>query len=402
MDSHHIDRRSLLAGLVATPLITSGQAYATPPSTGSRLLIIFLRGAYDALNVVAPTGSSFYQESRPTIALPRPDPSNPDAATRLDADWSLHPALADPLMPLWARRQLAFIPFAGIDDSSRSHFLTQNLIELGLADSGQRSASGFMARIADAVGADRRPIAFTKNLPACFRGARHPVSNLPLSGFGRPIGSTQAQLIARMYERHPVLQSAVTDGFALQKTISDRLRYEMEATSDGAMPARGFELIARRVGNLMRDEYGLAFLDVGGWDTHVNQGGASGYLANQLAQFGGGLRAFIDAIGPDVWGKTTVLVISEFGRTFRENGDRGTDHGHGTTYWVLGGALSGGRLAGEQIALSEKTLYQARDLPVLNGYRQIIGGLLMRQFALDSVDLDKIFPGVKSQDLKLL
>jgi len=176
----------------------------------------------------------------------------------------------------------------------------------------------------------------------------------------------------------------------------------MAAASRGAVSAKGFELSARRIGTVMRDRFNLAFVDVGGWDTHVDQGGATGYLADRIAELGRGLAGFVDAIGPAAWRTTTVVVVSEFGRTFRENGDRGTDHGHGSVYWVVGGGLSGGRMAGEQVALSEATLNQQRDLPVLTDYRALIGGLVQRQFGLSEARIASLFPQARPQDLHLI
>jgi len=173
---------------------------------------------------------------------------------------------------------------------------------------------------------------------------------------------------------------------------------EMQAASRGATSARGFELQARRIGRLMREKYNLGFVDVGGWDTHVNQGGAAGYLAVRLSELGKGLAAFADEMGPD-WNDTVVVAISEFGRTFRENGNRGTDHGHGSVYWVLGGSVKGGRVAGDHVRVAEETLFQNRDYPVLNEYRALLGGVFAALFRVEGERLQKVFPGVEPLDL---
>ena len=155
----------------------------------------------------------------------------------------------------------------------------------------------------------------------------------------------------------------------------------MQEANRNAVSPKGFELAARRIGGLMKERFNLGFVDVGGWDTHVNQGGAAGYLAGRLGELGRGLAAFAKATGP-AWNDTTVVVISEFGRTFRENGDRGTDHGHGSVYWVLGGSVKGGRIVGDQIKVEQKTLFQNRDYPVLNEYRTVLSGLFRRIYGL--------------------
>ena len=152
---------------------------------------------------------------------------------------------------------------------------------------------------------------------------------------------------------------------------------------------------------LMRDRFNLGFIDVGGWDTHVNQGSAQGQLANLLTNLGTGLAAFAGEMGP-LWDRTVVVVLSEFGRTFRENGTRGTDHGHGSVHWVLGGAVHGGRIAGEEVTLTETTLNQNRDLPVLTEYRAMLGGIFKRMYSLDQARLARVFPGTMPLDLDLV
>jgi uncharacterized protein (DUF1501 family) len=145
----------------------------------------------------------------------------------------------------------------------------------------------------------------------------------------------------------------------------------------------------------------LGFVDVGGWDTHVNEGGASGALAGNLDNLGRGLSAFAQEMGT-MWKQTVVVVISEFGRTFRENGTRGTDHGHGTVYWVLGGGINGGRIAGEQTRVDQASLFQNRDFPVLNDYRAVLGGLFKRMYGLSNDDLQIVFPGTPPHDYGII
>ncbi|OJY49918.1 MAG: hypothetical protein BGP17_16180 [Sphingomonas sp. 67-41] len=398
-----MQRRDLLKGAAAfAPSIVAGRAFAAPQA-GSRLLVVFLRGAYDATSIIVPTGSDFYYQSRPTIALARPNPADPKAALPLDGDWSLHPALKESILPLWRQRQIAFVPFAGTDDLSRSHFETQDTIELGQPVGGSRNyGSGFLARLAQMLGRDDRPIAFTDQLPLCFRGDPVPVPNLGLTNVGKPIDRRQTAIIESMYGKRGQLAQSVAEGFHVRETVFDTLDQEMKAAGRGAVSSKGFELSARRIGALMRDRFNLAFVDVGGWDTHVNQGNASGYLADRIGELGRGLAGFVDALGARAWGSTTVVVVSEFGRTFRENGDKGTDHGHGSIYWVMGGDVAGGRMAGAQVALSAATLNQARDLPVLTDYRALIGGLVARQYGLSADRMATVFPQARPADLKLV
>jgi uncharacterized protein (DUF1501 family) len=396
-----MNRRELIKAFAATASLTvAGRVWAAP-STDARLLVVFLRGAYDAANVVVPTGSDFYYASRPTLAIARPDAGNPNAALALNSDWGLHPALRDSLYPLWAKREIAFIPFAGpSDDVSRSHFETQDTIELGQAVGGSRDyRSGFMSRLAAEL-TRVKPIAFTDQLPLTFRGKAQ-IPNVGINAVGRPaIDDRQAKLIKQMYA-HSDLASAVEEGFKVRDDVYRSISEEMTAANRGAVSPRGFELSARRIGRLMREQYNLGFVDVGGWDTHVNQGAAQGYLADRLGELGRALAGFAEEVGP-AWRDTVVVTISEFGRTFRENGDRGTDHGHGSAYWVLGGGINGGRILGEQVKVEQANLFQNRDYPVLTDYRSLFAGLLQRMYGLQTPSLERIFASTRPADLGIV
>jgi uncharacterized protein (DUF1501 family) len=398
---HAMNRRDFLASVsAAVPLTVAGRVWAAPKAD-MRLLVVFLRGAYDATNVVIPISSEFYYESRPTLAVPRSASGSADAALPLASDWELHPALKDSVWPLWQKKQIAFVPFAGTDDLTRSHFETQNSIELGQPLQGSHDYnSGFMARLV-AVLNRSKPIAFTDQLPLIFRG-RAAIPNIGIGAVSKPgIDERQVKIIEGMYA-HDALGAAVAQGFAVRDDVFRSISQEIAAADRGAVSAKGFELSARRIGRLMRDQYNLGFVDVGGWDTHVGQGGATGYLANRLGEIGRALAGFVEEIGERAWATTLVVVISEFGRTFRENGDRGTDHGHGSVYWLLGGAVKGGRIAGEQIKIAQATLFQNRDYPVLTDYRSLLGGLFQRIYGLDRPLIDRVFPASTSRDLALV
>jgi uncharacterized protein (DUF1501 family) len=393
-------RDFLTASLAASATAVSGRAWSAP-ATDQRFLVIFLRGGYDAINVVVPTYSDFYYESRRTIAIPRPDPANPNAALPLDGQWSLHPVLKDSIYPLWQKKQIAFVPFAGTDDLTRSHFETQDTIELGQPAGGARNyRSGFMARLAQEL-SGFRPIAFTTQPPLAFQGTAT-VPNIAVASVSKPgVDERQAKLIQGMYQGHD-LEAAVAEGFSVRDKAYSSLAGEMVAANRNAVSPSGFELAARRVARLMKTDYNLAFLDVGGWDTHVNQGGAAGVLADRIGQLGRGLAGLVEEMGPETWAKTTIVVMSEFGRTFKENGDKGTDHGHGSVYWVLGGSVAGGRLAGKQLALAPDTLNDGRDLQVLTDYRSLSGGLFSRLYGFDGARLDRVFPSVQPAALALV
>jgi uncharacterized protein (DUF1501 family) len=397
-----MDRRTILRTLAALPLTTLRLGAYAAPAAGSKFLLVFLRGGLDTASLLVPVGSEFYYRVRPDIAIARPG-TQADAALPLDASWGLHPVLGDTLLPLYQRKELAFVAFAGTEDVSRSHFETQDSIELGQPLVGTRDfASGFLNRLVAALGGSGgacRPIAFTDQLPLVMRGTQA-IGNVALQSVGKmALDPRQRDLIAAMYA--PTRFSVpVGEGFAVREEIMKDLADEMDSASRGATTTKGFERDAQRMGKLMSEKFDLGFIDVGGWDTHVGQGAAKGYLATRLEELGRGLAAFAAAMGP-AWHDTTVVVMSEFGRTMRQNGNRGTDHGHGTTYLVMGGAVRGGLVAGEQREITEASLFQNRDLPVLNEYRAVLGGLFARQFGLAARDLETVFPGARPRDLRL-
>ena len=394
-----MNRRDLLKCLVAAPFASAAARLYAAPATSARLLVVFMRGGYDAANLLVPISSSFYYEARPNIAVARPG-AGPNAALALDADWGLHPALRDTLFPLYQKGQVAFIPFAGTDDLTRSHFETQDSIELGQALNRSRNyESGFLNRLVRVLNGSR-PIAFTDQLPVVFHGDAQ-IPNIALKSLGKPgVDARQSGIISSMYKNTP-LSNQVSDGFTVRAEVMQEMATEMEAASRNAITTKGFESEARRIARLMKSQYNVGFVDVGGWDTHVGEGGANGYLAGRLEELGRGLAGFADELGP-AWQDTIVAVISEFGRTFRENGNRGTDHGHGSVYWVLGGGIHGGHVAGDQIKVQPNTLFQNRDYPVLNEYRAVFSGLFAQMYGLNASQLERIFAGVKPRDLGIV
>jgi uncharacterized protein (DUF1501 family) len=397
MKRRHILKLGAAAG--ASALFSAGLAgrlYAAP-AAGPRFLLVFLRGGYDSTNLLIPHSSGFYYEARPNIAIPKPDAASSTGALALNADWALAPAVRDTIGALYAQRQVAFVPFAGTDDLSRSHFETQDSIELGMPPGGATGGarnyrSGFLSRLSGALlgsAGGNASIAFTDALPLAFEGTAT-VPNLSLKNVGKPpFDERQARILSDMYTGHH-LETAVSSGLELRHEVAQEVADEMNAANRNAINSKGFELEAERMGRLMRDKYRIGFIDVGGWDTHVGEGGAQGALANNLSSLGSGLQAFSQALGSE-WSNTVVVVLSEFGRTFRENGSHGTDHGHGTVYWVLGGSIRGGTIAGRQQRLERNTLFQDRDYPVLNDYRAVLGGLFRSMWGLSSDRSAQIF-----------
>ena len=409
MQRRHFLHAAAMAGLT----LNATRTWAAPAGAAvdCRLLVVFLRGAYDACNVLIPQ-TSFYAESRPNIAIARPG-AGKDAALAFDADWALMPTLQSTLYPRIQAGEVAFVPFAGIGDLSRSHFETQDRVELGLPLPGETLApgtprpdptQGFLNRLAQELGArldsDQRVMSFTDRLPTVLQGRRM-VTNTSLARTGKPgTDARQAALLQQMYAG-TTLERGVAEGLDTQRQVAQQMADEMQQAGRNAVTPKGFDLEATRIARLMRDQVRIGFVDVGGWDTHVGQGGATGALATRIGDLSRGLDTFAREMGP-AWSDTVVVVISEFGRTFKENGNRGTDHGHGTACWVMGGGVKGG-VRGEQVALTgPAALNQGRDWPVLNDYRAVFGGLFRRMYGLSDEQLQRVFPGSAPRDLKLV
>jgi uncharacterized protein (DUF1501 family) len=390
-----------LGGAAALSAAITGRLYAAPPA-GPRFLLVFLRGGYDSTNVLIPYSSSFYYEARPNIAIARPDPKSNTGALALDAEWALAPAVRESIGAMYMQGQVAFVPFAGTDDLSRSHFETQDSIELGQPAGTRQYRSGFLGRLSETLSGPasiNSSIAFTDALPLVFEGSTVP--NLSLKNVGKPpFDERQARILSDMYAGHH-LEAAVSNGLELRHEVAQEIAEEMTAANRNAINTKGFELEAERMGRMMRDKYRIGFIDIGGWDTHVGEGAAQGPLATNLSSLGRGLEVFSQSLGAE-WNNTVVVVLSEFGRTFRENGNRGTDHGHGTVYWVLGGSIKGGTISGEQQRLARGTLFQDRDYPVLNDYRAVLGGLFRSLWGLSPVQSSRIFQQASVVDLKLV
>jgi uncharacterized protein (DUF1501 family) len=398
-----MNRRDFIVGGALT--LAGARLWAAEGAGGAKLLVVMLRGAYDGASLLVPYSSEFYYRSRPGIAVPHPDSGDARAALRLDADWALNAAVKDTLYALYSRRQIALVPFCGSADTSRSHFQAQDLMEMGQPATGRLDySSGFLNRLVEALGGAGKAggVAFTNNLTPVFKGAV-PVPNVSLrAGMRNPLPEGEGERIAAMYAG-TTLETVAAAGIATRREVSQQLLAEMADSARGAGAARAFENQARVIGKLMRAKsaYSIGFVDVGGWDTHVDQGPTQGTLANNLAGLATGLAAFASEMGP-LWPGTVVIVLSEFGRTARENGNRGTDHGHGNTLWVLGGAVAGGRVAGAQVAVDKAHLFQNRDFPVLNDYRSVLAHVFARMYGLSDERLGHVLPGAKAQNYALL
>ncbi len=384
----------------------SWKTWAMPVSS-PRLLVVMLRGAYDGASLLVPHGYPYYYASRPNIAIAKPNPANPGAALDIGQGYGLHPAVWPSLHALFQAKQAVPVPFSGSQDLSRSHFQSQDVMELGhnpVDKGGLDYTSGFLNRLVlQLAGRKAGGMSFTSSITPVFKGGMD-IPNINLQGQVNAMADVrQTRMLEAMYQGN-AMSEYVQEGIQSRQQVSEVLKKEMSDASRGAAKANGFEKVTRSIAALMRDNpaYSVGFVDVGGWDTHVNQGAATGQLATNLAGLGNGLSGFADEMGVEAWRNTVVVVMSEFGRTFHENGNRGTDHGHGNTMWILGGGVFGGKLAGEQTDLTESTLFQKRDLPVLNDYRAVLSHTFSRMYGLNAVQRNKVFPGSLARDYGIL
>jgi uncharacterized protein (DUF1501 family) len=391
----------LASGVTLVPLWPQAWAAQTGQTDANRLVVIFLRGAVDGLSIVSPYREQAYYGLRPSIAVQ--PPGKEGGSLDLDGHFGLHPALSS-LMPLWQQKQLAFIQAAGSPDPSRSHFDAQAYMESGTP--GVAGSEGWMNRVLAGLPGPRGPtdgISFGPTLPLIMKG-RAPVQTIDEQGGGKP-GVLERPMVAQafnsMYVGNDALSQSYRQGQAARSEIITDLGAEEKAANNGAPLPGGFAKNAAQLGRLMQKDGSvqLAFLALGGWDTHVGQGdGSKGKLANLLKPLGDGLAQLAVSLGP-VWDKTVVMVVSEFGRTVHENGGGGTDHGHGNVMWVLGGAVNGGKVLGQWPGL-DSGLYQGRDLAVTTDFRTPIQAVLERHFRLNDQALAGVFPKAPKVDAR--
>ena len=366
-----------------------------------RLIVVFLRGAIDGLSVVIPYQEPTYYTDRPTIAIA--PPGQPNGALDLDGQFGLHPALA-PLQPLWEQKSLAFVHACGSRDETRSHFDAQDYLESGTPGI-KATRDGWMNRLLGVI-SDQNPlqaVSVGATTPRILLGKRA-VANI---ASGRSAGNRMqidkppiATAFDRLYANNDALGRAYREGRVARTELLKDLDAETKMANNGATLPNGFPGDAQRLARLIaRDpRIQLSFLAVGGWDTHINQGASQGQLARNLAQLGKGLVALQSGLG-DAYQQTTIVVMSEFGRTVKENGNGGTDHGHGNVMWLLGGGIRGGTVYGDWAGLETAQRYQGRDLAVTTDFRDVLGTVLTQRLAVDVGKLGQVFPGYTAQTL---
>jgi uncharacterized protein (DUF1501 family) len=419
-------RRQLLA--FSTAGLISPTVFAQRAPTGSlaqgRMVVVFLRGAYDGLSALVPYTDRDYYAIRPNIAIAAPDGSR-DTALKLDDRFALHPALA-PLLPLWQEGSLGVIASAGLPAPNRSHFDAQYLMEIGLPEKSNTpigwlnklaaSSAGSALGVGEANPAILSGQAAVKLIPRGESAARTGVlanekqrsalmdlyaGNDRISQAFRQGAGSRMQTSQELMNERTMRAAAAEQANPANRRMLDKdgtppntaaQQAQMQAASNGASDPVGLALDAQHLATLMRNDpqLRLGFLSAGGWDTHANQGNATGQLAGNLGNLARGLaqlRSEFDQPGD------LIIVMSEFGRTAAENGTRGTDHGFGNALWLIGNRVQGGKVHGQWTGMARGNLNENRDLPAHHDYRAVLAQALRSTFALPDSQLQTLLPG---------
>jgi uncharacterized protein (DUF1501 family) len=397
-----------VVGTTALPSFLTRAAFgaADPGIHNKRLVVIFQRGAADGLNIVVPHAEPIYYAMRPTISIPK------KSALDLDGFFGLHPAM-ESFEPLWKQKHLAIVHATGSPDPTRSHFDAQDFMESGtpgikITDDGWLNrALGDLPRGTGNDKAAFRAISLGPSLPRILSGKEPAVAVNNLNDFSvggkSASGTANANSFEAMYDHSvdTVLHGTGQETFDAVKTLkaADPARYTPAANAN--YPKGRFGDSLKQLAQLIKADLGVqvAFADIGGWDHHVNEGSTQGQIATVLGDFSQSIAAFWTDLG-DLGENTVVVTMSEFGRTARENGNRGTDHGHANVMFVLGGPVKGGKVYGRWPGLDQSQLYEGRDLAVTTDFRLVLSEVVSKY--LGNRDLKTVFPGFEGQPNQFL
>jgi len=377
---------------------------------GKILICLFQRGAADALNVVVPHGEKSYYALRPSIAIPRPGRGVAGAAIDLDGFFGLHPALA-PLKPLYDRGLLAPVHAVGSPSTTRSHFDAQDYMESGTPDV-KGTTDGWLNRYLAVRGTcdecnvaktPFRAVALTPQTPRILEGPAPAVAMNNLDEFTVRATGNSAERLEALYKTGSadLVHGTGAEMFDAVKMLRSANPRQYRPANGAEYPRSQFGMRLLQIAQLIKSNVGLeiAFADIGGWDTHVNQGGSTGQLAQRLDDFARSIAALVTDLG-DRMDDVAILTMSEFGRMARENGNRGTDHGHAGALFAIGGHVKGGKVYGKWPGLEQEQLYEGRDLALTTDFRSIFAELA--QDHLGATALDRIFPGYRASDSPFL
>ena len=401
-------RRTALAGAAGlTAVGTHGWAWkssAQAADSSPRLIVILLRGAADGLHMVVPYKEANYYEARPTMAIA--PPGEKDGVLDLDGQFGLHPVL-EPLMAQWAAGNLAFVQATGLKDNTRSHFQAQAYLESGAASlGGDAGDSGWLNRLIGVLpgGNATQAVSISNTMPLIFSGPKSVASMASGKAGSRKIQIDRPEYQAmfdQLYAQDERLSQVYQAGRDARDVMMRSLAEEQMEAAKGAPGPSQFETSAHYLAQLMLGDAAtqVAFMEVGGWDSHVNQ---RGLFNRELQPLGRGLVALADGLGA-AYENTAIVVMSEFGRTVAENGNGGSEHGYGNAMWLLGGAIKGQQMYGEWPGLAAESLHDARDLAITTDSRDVLMSLLGQHFSLDANALSQVFSGYQpSKTLQLV
>jgi uncharacterized protein (DUF1501 family) len=395
-----------MLGLSTLPAFLQRAVAGTAMPNKKKLVVLFQRGAADGLNIVVPFAEPNYYRIRPSIAIPAPKAGGDLAAIDLDGFFGVHPSLA-PLAKLFHEQQLAIVHAAGSPDTTRSHFDAQDYMESGTpgvkaTDDGWLNRT--MQTLPEHDATPFRAVALGANLPRTLLGSA-PAVALPdvkqfqvMAGAGSPMiqGGFEAMYAQTV---DTALRGTGNETFEAIDMLKKANPSQFQPENGADYPKNRYGQSIQQVAQLLKANIGLevAFLDTGGWDNHVNEGGVQGQLANLLRDLGQGLNAFHQDMG-DRMEDIVVVTMSEFGRTAHENGNRGTDHGHANCMFVMGGAVKGGKVYGKWPGLAPEQLNEGRDLALTTDFRSVLGEII--QGHLGAKDLKAVFPGFDNDPRK--
>ena len=388
-----------VVGTAAIPSFLTRAAFGAvqPSASDKRLVVIFQRGAADGLNIVIPHAEKSYYAMRPSINIPK------QQVIDLNGFFGLHPSLA-PLKPLWDQKHMAIVHAAGSPDETRSHFDAQDYMESG-TPGVKSTADGWLNRTVQAergpADSPFRAVALGSSLPRILAGKAPAVAVNSVNGFGIAGGNPAAAAMGNTFEAmyagsvDSVMHGTGRETFDAVKMLKSADPQKYAPAAGANYPKGRFGDALRQTAQLIKSNVGVqvAFTDIGGWDHHVNEGAADGQLANVLRDFSQAIAAFWIDLG-SLAEETVVVTMSEFGRTARENGNRGTDHGHANVMFVLGGAVRGGKVYGRWPGIDPSQLHEGRDLAVTTDFRTVLGETVSRH--LGNRDLTTVFPKFES------
>lgn len=402
MTSRRVFLKNGSLALVSLGFTPAFLARAAQASTGRRriLVAIFQRGAVDGLNMIVPHGERAYYAARPTIAIPRPGASA-DAAVDMDGFFGLHPRLA-PLKPLFDRRELAIVHATGSPDATRSHFDAQDYLES--ATPGIKSTrDGWLNRCLHARehanATPFRAVALAPQLPRALQGTAQALAIGRLNQFGIRERGMQDGVAASFESEYAaaadrVLKQSGSDAFEAIRMLKGADPSQYRPANGAQYPRSAYGEALRQIAQLVKADVGLeiAFAETGNWDHHVNEGASTGQLALRLDDFGRGLAAFTADLGERM-ADVLVLTMSEFGRAVGENGNRGTDHGHGNAMMAIGAGVRGGTIYGDWPGLESHQRFEGRDLAVTTDFRDVFAEVAVRHLGI--ADASPVFPGFR-------